>query len=246
MPGSDRLQRTPPRQTQWLEEKAQSDEVIQLALVFQDGCGVLYRNGEVYASYDIADPVTFSSGSSLLIGLRHTRAARQNGFFRGRVLDARVYEVALSAQQLNVLKPDVEGRPQPLAWHDFADGKTRDRTGNFPHGMLFGNARIENGELVLDRGDYFKVPGTLNTQVRMTSPDVENWAQVEEPFITSDKKLNICPNIFQFGRWHYYICGSGVWRSHGAFGPWTEHKPLRLDNLAVSTCAPRATKAAAS
>jgi hypothetical protein len=123
--------------------------------------------------------------------------------------------------------------PRPLAWYDFTDGKSGDRSGNFPDGRLYGNVRVENGELVLDRGDYFKAPGTLNTQVRLTSSDLDHWTQVEGPFITSDKRLNICPNVFQFGQWHYYICGSGVWRSRGAFGPWTEHEPLRLDNLAV-------------
>ena len=235
MPGSDRFQRTPapPVQSGWPAENAGREDVIQMALVFADNRGTLYRDGVAYASYDIASPLTFPSGSSLLIGLRHTHAARQTGFFRGRVLDARVYDDALTAQQLAALKPDVEGGPRPLAWYDFADGKTGDRAGNFPKGMLFGNARVENGELVLDRGDYFKAPGTLNTQVRMTSPDLDNWTQVEKLFITSDKKLNICPNVFHFGQWHYYICGSGVWRSRGAFGPWIEHEPTRLDNLAV-------------
>ena len=52
-------------------------------------------------------------------------------------------------------------------------------------------------------------------------------------FIESDKRLAICPNIFRFGDWHYYICGTGVWRSKEPFGPWEEHSPLRLDSLSV-------------
>jgi hypothetical protein len=79
-----------------------------------------------YAFYDIASPLAFPAGSSLLIGLRHTHAGHQNGFFRGRVLDTRVYDIGLSAQQLTDLKPDAEDGPRPLAWYDFADGKTGD------------------------------------------------------------------------------------------------------------------------
>lgn len=233
MPGSDSFRRTPPRQNDWQEENADPDTVIQMALVFEGNDATLYRDGLPYAEYGITQPVEFASGSSLLIGLRHTQAARHNAFFRGRVLDARLYDRALSAKQLKELKPDVKSGPEPLAWYDFKGGSLRDKTGNFPDGLLFGHARIENGCLVLGEGDYFKSPGVLYTQVRLTSKDLQTWTEVEGPFIASDKHLAICPNVFQFGAWHYYLCGSGVWRSRGPFGPWTEHDPPRLDNLAV-------------
>ena len=233
MPGSDRFQRTPHQQNDWPEETATPDAVIQMALVFEAKHAALYRNGVLYTEYDIAEPVTFPSGSSLLIGLRHTHATRQTGFFRGRILDARVYDKALSPNQLVALKPDSEGGPDPLAWYDFENGSLQDKTGNFPEGLLYGEAKIEDGTLILNHGDYFKTPGTLHTQVRLTSKDLQNWTEVDGPFIASDKHLAICPNVFQFGPWHYYICGSGVWRSRGPYGPWTEHEPQRLDNLAV-------------
>lgn len=236
MPGSNRFLRTPSpaAQNDWPEETAKPGAVVQMALVFEGNRGTLYRNGEVYASYDIENPADFPSGSSLMVGWRHTGAGpTERSYFHGRVLDARVYDSALSAQQLALLKADAEGAPSPLAWYDFTDGTTRDKMGNFPDGMLFGKARIEDGALVLGDGDYLKAPGALNTQVHLTSPDLEHWTEVEGPFISSDKHLAICPNVFRFGQWHYYICGSGVWRSPGPLGPWTEHKPLRLDNLSV-------------
>ena len=77
------------------------------------------------------------------------------------------------------------------------------------------------------------MPGTLYTQVRLTSPDLETWTEQPGAYIASDKHLAICPNVFKFGDWHYYICGSGVWKSRSWFGPWAENTPLRLDNLAV-------------
>jgi len=89
-----------------------------------------------------------------------------------------------------------------------------------------------------------KTPDTcvneLKTQVRFTSDDLIHWTEVEEPFIASETGLDIdiCPHVFHFGGWYYYMCGaprhqSGVWRSRGPFGPWAEHRPQRLDNLGV-------------
>ena len=154
-------------------------------------------------------------------------------YFQGRILDARVYDAALSAGQIATLKPDTAGELKPVAWYDFEGGSLRDRTGNFPEGMLFGSARVENGELLLNGEAYFKVPGSLFTQVCLTSPDLETWKERPGTFIASDKRLAICPNVFAFGDWKYYICGSGVWKSRDWSGPWAENTPLRLDNLAV-------------
>lgn len=234
MPGSNNFRRTPPAQTEWLEEQARPDEVVQMALVFRGRRGTLYRNGVEYTSYDIAEPVTFPSGSSLIVGKRHTTAGPpERAFFHGRVLDARLYDTALTAEQIDSLQCDAASGPQPLAWYDFEGGSTQDKMGNFPDGCLHGNARIENGELTLTSGDYLKAPGTSYTQTHLVSEDLETWLDQEAPFISSDKRLATCPNIFKFGKWYYYLCSSGFWRSPTALGPWTEHQPMRIDNLAV-------------
>jgi hypothetical protein len=233
MPGSDRHQRTPRGQSGWAEESAKPDAVVQVAIVYDGAKGTLYRNGTLYASYSVKAPLEFPTGSSLLMGLRHTTATAGHAFFRGRILDARVYDTALSSEHLAALKPDTESGLKPVAWYDFEGGSLRDRTGTFPDALLSGNARIEKGELVVGDGGYLKVPGSLYTQVRLTSPDLEKWTEQPGAFIASDKLLAICPHVFKFGGWHYYICGSGVWKSRGWFGPWTENTPLRLDNLSV-------------
>ncbi len=237
MPGSETFARTPGAQEAWPEESAAPDAVVQVALAYEGAKGTLYRNGAPYATYDIKTPVEFPSGSSLLIGLRHTSASPGDRLFRGRVLDARLYDTALSAAQLAALKPDAEGGPKPVAWYDFAGGSLKDRAGSFPDGMLYGGARIENGELVLD-GGHFKAVGSLRTQVRLTSPDLETWTEQPGTFIASDRHLAICPNIFKFGDWFYYLCGSGVWKGRSWLGPWEEHTPLQVDNLGVPKTAP--------
>ncbi|MBM4153417.1 MAG: hypothetical protein FJ221_00085 [Lentisphaerae bacterium] len=233
MPGSDRYQRTPAAQEAWPAETAGPDTVVQVAMVCDGGKGRLIRDGRVYAQYDVAWPVVFPAGSSILMGLRHSHATRSGSYFRGRILDARLYGSALPVEQIAALTPDAAGGPEPLAWFDFEDGTARDRSGHYPPGLLHGDARIEGGALILGDGGYLKTPGTLFSQVRLTSKDLESWSPVEGAFIESDKPLGICPNVFRMGDWRYYLCGSGLWRSRGASGPWTEHAPLRLDNLAV-------------
>lgn len=233
MPGSDGFKRTPPQQNAWPEETSSSDAVVQMAIVYDGAKGTIYRNGAVYAAYTMNAPLEFPSGSSLLIGLRHTLATPANSLMRGRVLDARLYDTALSAQQIAELKPDAESGPKPTAWYDFTDGSLKDRAGNFPEGMLYAGAHVENGELVLEKDGFFKAPCNLFTQVRVTSPDLVKWTEQPGTFIASDRMLAICPNVFKFGGWHYYMCGSGVWKSKSLAGPWVENVPIQLDNLAV-------------
>ena len=235
MPGSDRFQRTPPGQLQqtWPEETAGPDEVVQIAAVYEGTRITLYRNGVPYGTCTIANPVTFPAGSSLIVGKRHTHAAPETAFLHGAVLDARLYKGALSAEKLKGLKRDAPGTPEPIAWYDFGEDGIRDRGDRFPDGMLFGDASVSDGELVLPGNAYMKAPGTLNQQVRLTSTDLVTWTKADEPAITADERLATCPNLFRFGDWYYYLCSTGFWKSRQPFGPWTRHDPKRTDSLAV-------------
>ena len=132
------------------------------------------------------------------------------------------------------MKQDAAGGPEPAAWYDFENGSLRDRAGKFPDAKLFGNARIENGALVLDgEGDYFKALGS----VQHPGPtDLERSQELDpggRPFIESDKRLATCPNIFQFGDWHYYLCGSGSGAPENPSARGPSIPRMRLDNLAV-------------
>ncbi|MFC1601501.1 LamG-like jellyroll fold domain-containing protein [Candidatus Sumerlaeota bacterium] len=79
---------------------------------------------------------------------------------------------------------------------------------------------------------------------RFFSCDLMNWEEAEEPFIVTDARFNIsiCPHLFEWNGWYYFMAGftesSGVWLSHDLFGPWTLHKPHKLDFLAVPKTAP--------
>jgi sucrose-6-phosphate hydrolase SacC (GH32 family) len=164
MAGSDNLARTPPDQSKVRRESASADKLIQVAAVYHGTTVTLYRNGRILHQYTIAKPATFTSGSMILIGLRHKAAQGwDNAYFDGRVEEARLYDVPLTGEQIAALDPNVEGPIVPLGRWTFEDGSTRDAMGNFPPGELFGGARVVHGALRLDgRNDFMATPISID------------------------------------------------------------------------------------
>ncbi len=83
------------------EEVAKPGELVHLAIVYgADGSIAIYHNGEPYGrSYQKADLKKFEAGKArILLGLRHTGAG--SGFFAGEVKEARLYDRALTAQEI--------------------------------------------------------------------------------------------------------------------------------------------------
>jgi hypothetical protein len=49
---------------------------------------------------------------------------------------------------------------------------------------------------------------------------------VGEPFIeTGFRNVLMCPHLFRFGGWYYFIGGNRWFRSRNGFGPWKPHEP---------------------
>jgi cytochrome c553 len=99
LPGSNNFKRT--QQPDGMEEISKPDQRVHIAITYaMDGTIAVYRNGEPYGiPYKKTDIQVFNEGDSrVLIGLRHTGAG--NGFFQGRVDEARIYDRELSAQEV--------------------------------------------------------------------------------------------------------------------------------------------------
>ncbi len=103
MAGSDFFHRT--RDLEGPVEPAKPGELVHVAVAYAaDGSVAVYRNGEPYAppytpQGEESTLQTFAAGDShVLIGLRHTGAG--NGFFAGEVAEARLYDKALSAEEV--------------------------------------------------------------------------------------------------------------------------------------------------
>jgi len=156
MVGSDGFRRTQQEQEGYPSENAGPDELIRMAAVYRGTEVTLWRNDEVYARYSIGEPAVFGPGSTVLIGLRHEAVrGRPNSYFAGIVEEARIYPKALSDEELQALRPGVESPARPLGWWTFDDGQARDLMGNFPNGVLYGGAYIQNGRLYLDGKEAF-------------------------------------------------------------------------------------------
>ena len=147
MAGSDSFRRTAKEQEAWPAETTDANTCVQVAIVYHGNEITTYRNGQEYSRHTIKEPQRFSPDSLVMIGPRHVG---NHDFFAGAVDDARIYDCALTAEQIAALKPNEPSEPKPWAWWTFDDAKCADRAGRFAAARLVGGARVENGRLVLD------------------------------------------------------------------------------------------------
>ncbi len=149
MAGSDNFTRTEGRQSDWPEETTGPGTPVQIAIAYRGDEVTAYRNGQEYSRHTIVEPQLFDLDKSVIvIGPRHLTPFTD--FFAGAVEDARIYDRALTAEQVAALRPNVEGEIEPWAWWSFDDAEAEDKTGRFAHTRLFGSAKVEDGRLMLD------------------------------------------------------------------------------------------------
>ncbi|QEH35545.1 hypothetical protein OJF2_40980 [Aquisphaera giovannonii] len=238
MAGSNGFLRTQKGQHASPEEAARPGEWVQLAASYRGRTVTLHRNGALYAQYEIDAPLTLKAGAKVVLGLRHLdRRGDPAAHFRGAIADARVYDVALSGDQIAALRPHEPGPVRPVAWLDFRDGAGADRAGTLPPGELEGSARVRDGALVLDGSRGALVAGGRKVALaHWVSDDCERWTELPEPFLVTDESVvpQMCPHWFRWNDWYYFMGGvEGVFRSRAPYGPWARQIPGRLDNLAV-------------
>lgn len=146
MAGSEFFRRTSQAQGGWPAETASPATFVQIAIAYSGKTVTTYRDGKEYSRHEMAEPMPFGPGSAVLIGPRHYTNQQ---FFTGQIEDARIYNTALTAEQLAALKPDTAGGPAPWAWWTFDDAAAREKTGRFPQVILQGGAKVDGGRLVL-------------------------------------------------------------------------------------------------
>ncbi len=224
MAGSDGFSRTEQDQAAWPTEVADSATQVQIAIVYRDQQISIYRNGECCADYTASGLQRFGGDSLVLMGLRHLGARPDNRFFTGIIDDARLYDVALDAQQIAALKPNQASEPAPLAWWNFEDGSATDRMKTFPVTTLLGDARIAGGKLILaNPGDYL-LASNVEPDTNLASSDLNVTDQLaralrekllSDPYrpgyhfvVPEGQAMPFDPNgaIFWKGRYHlFYI-----------------------------------------
>lgn len=99
--GSNNFKRT--EQTEGDEEASGKDELIHIALSYSaDGTIAVFNNGKPYGKPFRKDVLhVYPAGDNrILLGLRHSNAG--NGFFEGKIHEARLYTRALSAEDIAI------------------------------------------------------------------------------------------------------------------------------------------------
>jgi len=152
MAGSDTFKRTQGDQQANAVEKADDKTLIQMAIVFQGKQITLFRNGEPYASYEADNIDLLSAKDNMAVfGLRHQGTdSGQN--LQGSIEDARIFDRALTVDEIKKLQPNQPSAIKPYAWWTFEKGQETDRMGRFPFNNLDGGAKIDGGRLVLETG----------------------------------------------------------------------------------------------
>jgi hypothetical protein len=156
MAGSDFFRRTQGAEEQKANppETASTNTLVQVAIAYAGNRISVYRNGQPYARYAAAQARQFGSNTTVLLGLRYLGEMGEIGFFTGAIEEARIYDTALSADQIAALHPNQPSDPKPIAWWTFEEGKADDVLKTFPATRLEGNARIADGKLLLDGSSY--------------------------------------------------------------------------------------------
>ncbi|MFM2217130.1 MAG: Sucrose-6-phosphate hydrolase [Planctomycetota bacterium] len=147
MAGSDLFRRTIREQKDFPAETLQGGSLVQIAICYQGKEITVYRDGNIYSRHTIENPQEFHAESLILIGPRH-RSVKE--YFEGEVADARIYDSALTEQQIRALRIKEPGDIKPWAWWTFDDPQATERTGRIAHTQLQGGAFVRAGKLVLN------------------------------------------------------------------------------------------------
>ena len=188
MAGSDFFRRTHKDQGGWPVETANRQTLVQLAITYRGDRVTVFRNGREYAAYRIVQPQSFGGDAMVLLGLRYIGGMGEIGFFTGAIEDARIYDVALKAEQIAALVPNRLSDPKPLAWWTFEDGRADDVMKTFPAYRLEGDARIAGGKLVLDGSGYLWAARNANLLVTDEEEPVPFDATVQTMFYKARSK----------------------------------------------------------
>ena len=149
MAGSNMWYRTQADQAPNPVELASPDELIQIAVVYEGRQIRIYRNGELTTQYEAENIDLLGSADKMAVfGLRHWNSSTGQ-HLQGSIEDARVYNQALTVDEIKALEPDKVSLIKPYGWWTFEKGQETDRMNHFPVNNLRGGAKISGGCLEL-------------------------------------------------------------------------------------------------
>lgn len=189
---------------------------VMIAITYaSNGAITIYRDGQLYASAASTSQgslQTYPAGvADVLIGARHIDAAGGSGtengadpFLAGFVDEARVYNQALSAAQIQaifaagpVTGSGATADPALLHQWTFNNGTATDVVGGVT-GTLLGGASIDGGRLSLDGvNDYMRsqpLPANITTKTLVSWVSLKNLSQQAGSALTIENPMS--PYVF--------------------------------------------------
>jgi len=209
MAGSDWFARTQNDQTANAVEPADGQTLIQMAAVYKGRQVSLWRNGEPYVAYE-ANTIDLLSpqDARAVFGLRH-EGATTGQTLEGSIEDARIYDRALTAEEIRKLVPNQASTVKPVAWWTFENDQETDRTGRFPFSHLSGGAVIEGGRLVLPQGGALVATARkITAGLAMPENPPKTWLtyHLAHPGPSGAVPADPNPAFYHKGRYHlHYI-----------------------------------------
>ncbi len=205
-------------------ETREAGDAVRIAIVYRGRTIEIWRDDTLYVSYQAANQQIFRRRSDVYIGLRCVFGGKQYGHFRGRIDEARLYDMALTEEQLGKLRlaktAETENAgagqpvPKPFGCWTFDAGSLADRMGNFPAIQLIDTARVENDALLLDGSGYALV--SERREITFRPPDETS---VQAGFYTPPHRPGQLWDTWLYHHeglyYMYYLAGKmGRWDAH--------------------------------
>ena len=211
--GSNTFQRTQSRSAQesLAPETARANQWLQLAIVYRANQIEIWRDGELYASYQARYQHAYFPRCDLYLGLRCIYGEDRFGNLRGAIDEARLYSLALDSSTIRQLKPGRIGDPKPKGCWTFDNGAAEDVMGNYPSTKLIGSATVKDGALALDGNGFALVSSRVMGEFLPPT--------VQAGFYTPPHRVGQMWDTWLYylnGKYYmYYIAGpGGKWDAH--------------------------------
>ncbi|MDX1699266.1 MAG: glycoside hydrolase family 32 protein, partial [Melioribacteraceae bacterium] len=171
-------------------------------------------DGLLYSQYN-ADNIDLLSSEEnfVLFGIRHMGA---NGFVSVEIEDARIYDVALTQNQINSLKPNHPSEIDPYAWWDFEGEELTEKMGryNFHNLGEREDVKHENGKLTIYRwGSLIAIRELKNETPEWPENPPDDWMtfHLAHPGPGIGEPGDPNPAYYHEGKYHlHYIYNSIV------------------------------------
>lgn len=185
MAGSDNWTRSEKNQEKYPGWDSEADSLVQVAIVYEKELISIFRDGKPYASYPAKNIDLLSSENNFAVfGKRHMGGG---GGIYGMIEDARIYDWALTLNEIKELVPNEVSEIKPYAWWSFEDGAS-EQMGRFPHHELRIGAKVENGKLMLHLGAVLIAAKSKETTRRGSQVPL-----LDEPYVPETPRMPNTP-----------------------------------------------------